>query len=128
MDLPTRAALRESIATFDPLTQKVLGGVVMAMIAAPDQVTDREFLAETLTKVAAKAHGLPDPSAEPQTAEQTATLRAWIHAHRDAVLDAAFAVFVRSAEDLAGSPVGELTPERAAAAALVYLAPPPPEG
>jgi hypothetical protein len=126
-ELPDRAALRETIQDFDPLTQKVVGGVVMAMIAAPDQVTDREFLAETLAKVAAKAHGLPDPSQEPQTPEQTERLRAWILAHRDRVLDAAFAVFVRSAEDLRGSPAGELTPERAAAAALVYLAPPPPE-
>lgn len=123
--LPDRTALRERIQSFDPLTQKVVGGVAMAMIAAPNSVTDREFLAETLTKVAAKAHGLPDPASEPQTPEQIEGLRTWILAHRDSVLDAAFAVFVLSAEDLAGSPVGELSPERAAAAALVYLAPPP---
>ncbi|MEO0650561.1 MAG: hypothetical protein AAFZ65_07785 [Planctomycetota bacterium] len=124
-EVPERNQLRESIAAMDPLCQKVVGGLVMAMIAAPQQVRDREFLAETLAKVAAKAHGLPDPSSEPQTEAQTESLRAWILAHRDTVLDTAFGVFVRSAEDLAGSAVPELTPERAAAAALVYLAPAP---
>lgn len=120
--MPERAELRETIAGFDPRTQMVLGGMVMAMIAAPNEVTDREWLSETLTRVAARAHGCQELSPGPELER----IRAWILEHRDRVLDAAFAVFVRSAEDLEGSGVGELTPERAAAAALVYLAPPPP--
>ncbi|MHC4892456.1 MAG: hypothetical protein ACYTFV_03640 [Planctomycetota bacterium] len=124
-ELPDRPQLLATIAALDPLLQKVVGGVVMAMIAAPTEVTDREFLAETLTKVAAKALLLPDPASEPQTEEQTLTLQAWVREHRDVVLDTAFAVFVRAAEDLAGSSVQDISPERAAAAALVYLAPPP---
>ena len=92
------------------------------MISAPDHVKDREWLAETLTRVAGKALGFGDAA----QGDDLETLRAWILEHRDPVLDTAFAIFVRTAEDLEGSAAaGDLTAERAAAAALVYLAPPP---
>lgn len=121
-ELPDRESLRTTIAAFDATTQKVLGGLVLAMMHQPDSVQDREWLSEALTQIAAKAHDLPDPLGQ----EDVQRLRAWILAHRDPVLNAAFAVFVRSAEDLqAVAATEELTYERAVAAAMVYLAPPP---
>ncbi|QDU65761.1 hypothetical protein [Engelhardtia mirabilis] len=121
-DLPDRETLRQTIAGFDSTRQKVLGGMVLAMINQPDAIQDREWLSEGLAQMAARALELPDA---PGPAELE-LLRAWILEHRDAVLNAAFAVFVRSAEDIqeAGALEG-LTFERASAAALVYLAPEP---
>jgi len=121
-ELPDRPTLRATIADFDPTAQKVVGGMVLAMMHQPDSVQDREWLSEGLTQMAGQAMELPDVP----NPEQLESLRVWIMEHRDAVLNAAFAVFVRTAEDLQASQPGvELTFDRASSAALVYLAPAP---
>jgi len=121
MQLPDRDALRAQIADFDALQQKVAAAMTLVLIREPGQIRDREWVAEQLTHLAAKAHGYEDDP----TPEQLEGLRGWILENRDAVLNASFAVFAHTAQELQESGVGgELTFAVASQVALAYFATP----
>lgn len=121
MQLPDRETLRSEIAGFDARQQKVAAAMTLVLIREPGQIRDREWIAEQLTHLTAKAHGFeddPDP-------EQLEGLRTWILENRDSVLNAAFAVFAHAAQEIQEQGAGqELTFAAASRVALGYFATP----
>ena len=97
MKVPPRAELRRTLAGFDDMRTKVVGGVLAAMFSSPERVRDREWISEQFTQVALLTGEFEDVG---EAHEGFEAARSWIRAHIDEVLSACYALFVHVAEDL----------------------------
>lgn len=101
---PTPDELRALIAPLDARDRKVLGALAALMMSEPDRVRDREWLDQHFVEVAVFAHGFdgeedggPGAASAPDAVEQ---VRAYAAARSLPVLNAAVALFVRTAAEL----------------------------
>ncbi|MBK8979050.1 MAG: hypothetical protein IPM29_24400 [Planctomycetes bacterium] len=79
------------------LDRRVLGAVTLLMMVEPQQIRDREWLAERFVQVAIFAHGF-DPDSPPDA--DVRTIQDFARARMDPILTTALGLFVRIAEDL----------------------------
>lgn len=97
--MPTPAEMHDLVRPLDDLDRKVLGGLVLLWIAAPQHVRDREWTAERFVQVATVAHGL-DGDAGPATTADVERIQAYAQQHMARILQVGLSLFVRVAEDL----------------------------
>ena len=104
---PTPEEVRALIAPFDARDRKVLGGVVALLMSEPGRVRDLEWLNERFVQVATFAHGFDQEAGgggyapPPDTGEDAvAMVRGYAEQRRRPILNAAIALFVRTAEEL----------------------------
>lgn len=117
---PTPDEVAALVAPLDQRDRKVLGGLVVCMMREPQRVRDREWLSERFVELANVAqHGGDRDSIA--TDADVAAVAAYARARMTPVLNAAFALFLRTAADLQAR--GGV-PTLAAAASVVrgYLA------
>lgn len=97
--VPDPAELRTRLAELDALDQKVVGGMVALCMAMPQQVRNREWLAERFVHVATVAHGFAgeDGVASDDDVER---VRLYARLRLDDVMNATLLLFVRTAADL----------------------------
>lgn len=118
MQAPTPEEVRALIDTLDSLDRKVAGGVLTLLMREPEKVRDEEWLAERFVEVAVVAHGFPEDGTA--TTDDVEVVRTYAEARRRPILNAAIALFVRTAVELAAA--GEPpTHERAHAVVRSYL-------
>ncbi len=115
---PTPEELRARIAPLDARDRKVLGALVALMMSEPGRVRDREWLDQRFVEVAVFAHGFDaeeeaGAASAPDAVEQ---VRAYAVARSRPLLDAALALFVRTAEELQAA---DAPPSMEAAQAIV---------
>lgn len=118
MNAPTPDEVRALIAPFDALDRRVTGGVITLLMRDPERVRDQEWLAERFVEVAVVAHGFPEDGTA--TTEDVEVVRTYAESRRRPILNAAIALFVRTAVELtaAGEPP---THERAHEVIRSYL-------
>ena len=97
VNVPDRDELRRTLAGFDDVRTKVVGGVLAAMFSSPERVRDREWISEQFTQVALLTGEFEDAG---EAHEGVEVARAWIRSHIHEVLNACYALFVHVAEDL----------------------------
>ncbi len=107
-DAPTPEEVRELIAPFDARDRKVLGGVVALLMSEPARIRDGEWLNERFLQVATFAHGFDEEGGAEVAGGTDAVelVRGYAEQRRRPILNAAIALFVRTAEELqaGGSP------------------------
>lgn len=96
---PTPDDVRALVAELDDRDRKVVGGLVTLMIAEPTRVRDHDWLAERFVHVAVLAHESPVDE-ERATTEDVETVQAYAKARMPSILNTAFALFFRTAEEL----------------------------
>ncbi len=97
MQVPSRDDLRATLAEFDETQTKVVGGVVAVMFAEPKRVQDREWMSEQFTQVAL----LTGQFEEAEHAHEGLEIaQNWIRSNISPILNACFALFVHTAEDM----------------------------
>lgn len=121
--IPEPEAVRALVRALPDLDRKVLGGLVTLMIAEPARIRDQEWIAERFVHVAVVAHGfdVDPPTASAATSADVATIERYASERMPAVLEAAFALFVRTAEELRARGDG-FTFDDARAIVLGYVA------
>lgn len=116
---PTADQVRSLLAPLDDQDRKIVGGVCACMMAEPQCIRDREWLAQRFVEVCVIAHHDPQ-DADSATTEDVEILRSFAQTRMPDLLSAATAVFVRTAEDLR-TEGGAVTMERASAIVRGYL-------
>ena len=96
---PTPEEVRALVRPLDDRDRKVLGGLVALMIREPGEVRDPEWLAERFVEVAVVAHGFQNDE-EHATTEDVQTIERYAKDRMPALVHAAMALFVRTAEEL----------------------------
>ena len=97
MQVPSRDDLRATLSEFDETQTKVAGGVVAVMFAEPTRVRDREWMSEQFTQVALLTGQFEESG---HAHEGLEVAQSWIQANITPVLNACFALFVHTADDL----------------------------
>jgi hypothetical protein len=113
--VPSADDVRAELQALDQLDRKVVGGLVALCMAMPQQVRDREWLAERFVHVATVAHGFAEEGAE-ATDDDVERVRLYARLRFDPVVRATLRLFVRTGEDLRARGG---TPNLAAAQAIV---------
>jgi hypothetical protein len=113
--VPSADDVRAELQALDQLDRKVVGGLVALCMAMPQQVRDREWLAERFVHVATVAHGFAEEGAE-ATDDDVERVRLYARLRFDPVVRATLRLFVRTGEDLRARGG---TPDFAAAQAIV---------
>lgn len=116
---PTADQVRSLLAPLDEQDRKIVGGVCAWMMAEPQRIRDREWLAQRFVEVCVIARHDPQ-DADSATTEDVEVLRSFAQTRMPDLLSAATAVFVRTAEDLR-TEGGAVTMERASAIVRGYL-------
>ena len=97
MQVPSRDALRATLREFDEIQTKVIGGVLAVMFGEPTKIQDREWMSEQFTQVAL----LTGQFEEVEHAHVGLELaQAWIQSNISPLLNACFALFVHTADDM----------------------------
>ena len=109
-----RETLRATLADFDDLQTKIVGGVLTVMFQNPTRVREREWISEQFCEVAALAANFED-------VEQA---RAYIQEQINPILSACYALFQVVGEDLAPRVDEGLTHAQAMDQALSYFVTP----
>ena len=117
-----RDELRNTLAAFDDRRKKIVGGMIAIMIENPDQVRDREWIAEQFTHVTILACDFEDVAS---TTEGVERVQAYVQQNIQPILTACFQLFGVVGEDLSARASEGLTREEALAHALSYMANPP---
>jgi hypothetical protein len=113
----------EVLAMLRPLSatdRKIVGGVTAWMMAEPQRVRDREWLSQRFVEIAAQAMADEGEGDDAATTDDVEKVRAFAQTRMQALMAAATAVFVRTAEDLRAQS-GAVTMERASAIVRGYL-------
>lgn len=97
--LPTADEVRAELRALDQLDRKVVGGLVALCMAMPQQVRDREWLAERFVHVATVAHGFAEEGSE-ATDDDVERVRLYARLRFEPVVRATLRLFVRAGEDL----------------------------
>jgi hypothetical protein len=97
--LPTADEVRALVRPLDDRDRRVLGGLVLLMVREPARVRDQEWLAERFVEVAVVAHGFAADE-EHATSEDVAVIEGYAKARMRLVVNAAVALFVRTADEL----------------------------
>jgi hypothetical protein len=97
--VPSAADVQALLAPLDARDRKVLGGLVLHMMREPQRVRDREWLAQRFVELATVAEhaGAAEAAA---TSDDVAEIAGYARVRMTSVLNAAFALFVRTATDL----------------------------
>ena len=117
-----RDELRNTLAAFDDRRKKIVGGMIAIMIENPDQVRNREWIAEQFTQVTILACDFEDVAS---TSEGVERVQRYVQENIQTVLTACFQLFGFVGEDLSSRVKEGLTREEALAHALGYMANPP---
>jgi hypothetical protein len=117
---PTADEVRAMIRPLTAVDRKVIGGITAWMMAEPQRVRDREWIAQRFVEIAAQAIAGAAPDEDGATTDDVEQVRAFAQTRMPDLMAAATAVFVRTADDLRlqGGPV---TMERASAIVRGYL-------
>lgn len=118
MTTPEAGELRATLAELDERQRKIVGGVVAILIEQPERARERELVVEQYTQVVLLACGFEDVASVHDGVEQ---VQAYAREQIDPLLNATFALFVRTAADLADR-AEPPSKEEAVAHALGYLA------
>ncbi len=124
MDAPTPEDVRRALAGFDALQQKIVTGLLTAMMQHPDRVRDREWISEQLTHVTLLAGEFEADSPD----AGIRVVQEFLQAHSSDLLNATFLLFQRVGLDLAPRAAEGFTLEEALKVAVEYLPPPEPSG
>ena len=117
MDAPTPEEVRQALAHFDAPRQKIVAGMLTAMIQNPGRVRDREWVAEQLTQVTLLAREL-----EADTPEAGVhAVQEFLRANAEELLRASFLLFQRVGLDLEPRVAAGFTFEEALRCGLEYL-------
>lgn len=117
---PDRETLRADLRALDTRQQKIVGAMVGVLVRNPARAREREWVVEQFTHVVLLAGDLEHVENAEQGVE---AVRSYVAANLDRLLNAAFGLFLRVAEDLADLDPDRRTPEAAMERALAYLAP-----
>ncbi|QDU83954.1 hypothetical protein Pla163_10550 [Planctomycetes bacterium Pla163] len=117
---PTPADTRAALAELDERHQKMVTGLFSVMVGSPQQVHDREWMAEQLIQVTllAGGHDIESPDQGPEVVQAIETE---LRAFAPALLRAAMLLFQRVGLDLAARAKEGFSFEDALAQALSYL-------
>jgi hypothetical protein len=116
---PTADEIAALLQPLPDLDRKIVAGIAALLMADPAQVRDQEQLARTFLQVAVVAHGF-DAEDGPATTAHVEQMQEFARLRMRPILNAAVALFVRVADDLAGRPQATLSDARDAVAG--YLA------
>jgi hypothetical protein len=117
---PTVADTRAALAELDARHQKMVTGLFSVMVGSPQQVHDREWMAEQLIQVTllAGGHDIDSPDQGPDVVR---AVELELRAHAPALLRASMLLFQRVGLDLAARAKKGFSFEDALAQALNYL-------
>ena len=97
MQVPSRDDLRATLAEFDETQTKVAGGVLAVMFQEPKKVQDRDWMSEQFTQVALLTGQFEHVE---HAHEGLEIAQGWIQKNISPILNACFALFVHTAEDM----------------------------
>jgi hypothetical protein len=97
MQVPSRDELRATLTEFDETQTKVAGGVLAVMVGEPTKVQDREWMSEQFTQVALLTGQFEEVE---HAHEGLEVAQRWIQANISPILNACFALFVHTADDM----------------------------
>ena len=117
METLTPADVRAALAGLDETQQKIVVGLLAAMIREPGQVREREWIAEQLTEFALVAGGFQADSA----ADSVEALQVYLRANADTLLSSAYLLFQRVGLDLAARVDEGFSFEEAMELGVAYL-------
>jgi hypothetical protein len=127
MDSPTPEAVRRALAAFDARHQKIVAGLLAAMMRAPQRVREREWMAEQLTQVTILAGEFEADT--PATAVRA--VEDFLREHAHELVSAALLLFQRVGLDIALDPAPRaaagFTFEEALGRGLAYFPPAAPK-
>lgn len=119
MDAPTPEDVRRALAGFDALQQKVVTGLLAAMMQRPEGVRDREWISEQLTHVTLLAGEFEANSPD----DGIRVVQEFLQTHSRELLSATLLLFQRVGLDLAPRAAEGFTLEEALKVAVEYLPP-----
>lgn len=117
MDSLTPEAVRRSLAAFDARHQKIVTGLLVVMMRAPQRVRDREWMSEQLTQITLLAGEFEADT----PAEGVRAVHEFLRAHAQELLSAALLLFQRVGLDLAPHAAAGFSFEEALRLGLAYL-------
>jgi len=117
MDAPTPEEVRAALAPFDARHQKIVAGMLSAMIQEPAKVRDREWIAEQLTSLAVMAGDFDADSPD----QGIAAVQAFLQEHADELLRTSFQLFQRVGLDMAPQAEAGFTFDEAMRCGLSYM-------
>ena len=118
MKTPRAASLRASLSTLDARQKKILGGMVTVMIQSPERSREREWIVEQFTHLTLLAGDFEEVDSVDHGMR---IVRDYVREHIDGLMNTAFQLFARVADDMSALPPGERSQERAVAQALSYF-------
>ncbi len=122
MSAPTGGDLQAMLRALSAMDRMIVGGVTAWMMAEPQRVRDREWIAQRFVEIAAQAITGAAPEENAATTDDVERVRAFAQTRMPDLITAATALFVRTAEDLQQQG-GAVTMERANAIVRDYLKP-----
>ena len=117
MSEPTPAEVRQALAHFDGRHQKIVTGLLVAMMQSPTRVKEREWIVEQLAELTLMTGEFED--ATPESGVEA--VKAFVQAHADELLNGAYLLFQRVGLDLAPRATGGFSLEDALKIGLEYL-------
>lgn len=117
MSEPTPSEVRQALSHFDGRQQKIVSGLLVAMMQNPTRVKERDWIVEQLAELTLLTGEFEDES--PESGAQA--VKDFVGSNLDEILNAAYLLFQRVGLDLAPRAAEGFSLEDAVKVAVDYL-------